>query len=59
MYALCVSGAVNTQGFAWIYIYIYIYALHIHFHSFRSSRIIGLILFNYANLSTLRLLLFF
>ena len=30
MYALCVSGAVNTQGFVWKFFY----ALYINFHSF-------------------------
>ena len=30
MYALCVSGAVNTQGFLWKFFY----ALYINFHSF-------------------------
>ena len=30
MYALCVSGAVNTQGFVWNVFY----ALYINFHSF-------------------------
>ena len=30
MYALCVSGAVNTQGFVWKLFY----ALYINFHSF-------------------------
>ena len=30
MYALCVSGAVNTQGFVWKFFY----ALYIIFHSF-------------------------
>ena len=30
MYALCVSGAVNTQGFVWNFMY----ALYINFHSF-------------------------
>ena len=29
MYTLCVSGAVNTQGFVWKFFY----ALYIHFHS--------------------------
>ena len=33
MYALCVSGAVNTQGFVWKFFY----ALYIHFHSFIHS----------------------
>ena len=30
MYALCVFGAVNTQGFVWQFFY----ALYIHCHSF-------------------------
>ena len=30
MYALCISGAVNTQGFVWKFFY----ALYINFHSF-------------------------
>ena len=30
MYALCVSGAVNTHGFVWTFFY----ALYINFHSF-------------------------
>ena len=30
MYALCVSGAVNTQGFVWKFFY----ALYINLHSF-------------------------
>ena len=34
MYALCVSGAVNTQGFVWKFFY----ALYINFHSFIHSR---------------------
>ena len=33
MYALCVSGAVNTQGFVWKFFY----ALYINFHSFIHS----------------------
>ena len=33
MYALCVSGAVNTQGFVWISFY----ALYTNFHSFSDS----------------------
>ena len=33
MYALCVSGAVNTQGFVWKVFY----ALYINFHSFVHS----------------------
>ena len=33
MYALCVSGAVNTQGFEWKFFY----ALYINFHSFIHS----------------------
>ena len=32
MYALCVSGAVNTLGFVWKFFY----ALYIYFHSFIS-----------------------
>ena len=31
MYALCVSGAVNTQGFVWKFFF---YTLYINFHSF-------------------------
>ena len=34
MYALCVSGAVNTQGFVWKFFMRYIY---INFHSFIHS----------------------
>ena len=34
MYALCVSGAVNTQGFVWKFFY----ALYINFHSFINKR---------------------
>ena len=34
MYALCVSGAVNTQGFVWKFFY----ALYINFHSFIQSK---------------------
>ena len=34
MYALCVSGAVNTQGFVWKFLKSFFYALYIHFHSF-------------------------
>ena len=30
MYALCVSGAVNMQGFVWKFFYV----LYINFHSF-------------------------
>ena len=33
MYALCVSGAVDTQGFVWKFFY----ALYINFHSFIHS----------------------
>ena len=33
MYALCVSGAVNTQGSVWKFFY----AFCVHFHSFRSK----------------------
>ena len=33
MYALCVSGAVNTQGFVWKFFY----ALYIYSHSFIHS----------------------
>ena len=33
MYALCVSGAVNTQGFVWKFFY----ALYINLHSFIHS----------------------
>ena len=33
MYALCVSGTVNTQGFVWKFVY----ALYINFHSFIHS----------------------
>ena len=29
MYALCVSGAVNTQGFVWKFFY---YVLYVNFH---------------------------
>ena len=36
MYALCVSGAVNTQGFVWMFFF---YALYINFHSFIHSDI--------------------
>ena len=34
MYALCVSGAVNTLGFVWKVFYFYFYALYVNFHSF-------------------------
>ena len=36
MYVLCVSGAVHTQGFVWIFIFIF-YALYTNFHSFIHS----------------------
>ena len=34
MYALCVSGAVNTQGFVWKLFLFYFYRLYINFHLF-------------------------
>ena len=38
MYALCVSGTVNTQGFVWTFLFFLIfYALYINFHSFVHS----------------------
>ena len=36
MYALCVSGAVNTQGLVWKFLF-YFYALYINFHLFIHS----------------------
>ena len=41
MSALCVSGAVNTQGFVWKFFY----ALYINFHSFIHSFNLSLSLF--------------
>ena len=43
MYALCVSDAVNTQGFVWKFFMRYIYALYINFHSFIHTEIKTLI----------------
>ena len=34
MYALCVSGAVNTQGFVWKF---FMHNIYIHFCSFNHS----------------------
>ena len=37
MYALCVSGHVNTQGFVWTFLILIFYTLYIHFHFFVHS----------------------
>ena len=47
MYALCVSGAVNTQGFVWKFFY----ALYIHFHSFIHKRALKAILLKNSTLA--------
>ena len=38
MYALCVSGAVNTQGFVWKVFMRYIYKFFIHSFTLKSER---------------------